>query len=150
MKMLRPYFCVSVLAVPFGLLAGCPTNPPPGDGDSCSPQADGGATTVSYANDIVPILTAGNCLTSACHGGTIPSGDYDMRTYQSLFVAGESARELDVCEIVRGDPESSFLFEKISSNNPRRGLPMPQEREPLTDAEIALIETWIREGAQDN
>lgn len=106
--------------------------------------------TVSYANDILPLFTAAGCLSSACHGGTFPSSRYDLRTYSATFVSGDDADRIGVCEIVPGDPESSFLFEKLQSSDPRVGLQMPLEREPLSAEEIALIETWIREGAQDN
>jgi len=94
-------------------------------------------------------MTTG-CLNSTCHGGTFPASQYDMRTYAALFVAGDDADRIGACEIVPGDAASSFLIEKLRSSNPRVGLQMPLEREPLTEEEIVLIETWIDEGAQDN
>lgn len=65
-------------------------------------------------------------------------------------MAGDEANQLNVCVISRGNPDESFLIEKLRSENPRLGLQMPLEREVLTEEEIALIETWIEEGAQDN
>ncbi len=47
-----------------------------------------------------------------------------------------------------GNPERSYLYEKIT--NPRFGLRMPSMRTPMPDEEIAIIETWIREGARDD
>ncbi len=131
------------------LLHGC--GPSPSDGDSCPTggTADGVAT-VSYVNDVVPLLIETKCLTTACHGGVVPSSRFDLRTYASSFIAGDDARRIGVCEIVPGDPERSFLIEKLRSMDPRVGLQMPLERDPLTEEEITIIETWIREGAQDN
>jgi len=73
-----------------------------------------------------------------------------LRTYSASFTAGDDAERIGACEIVPGDPENSFLFEKLQSADPRVGLQMPLEGDPLTNEELALIETWIREGAQNN
>jgi len=152
MKDGMPFGCRIAAGLTLAVLSviACNTNTT-GNGDPCVPRASsGGPTTVSYADDIVPLFTAAGCLTSACHGGDFPSSRYDLRTYESTFGIGDDARQIDACEIAPGDPESSFLLEKISNSDPRVGLQMPLEREPLTAAEIALVETWIEEGAQDN
>jgi hypothetical protein len=41
------------------------------------------------------------------------------------------------------------LFEKLGPS-PRFGVRMPDRLPPLSDAQIALVETWIREGARDD
>lgn len=138
------------IALPAVLFStGCGPNPP-GDGNPCPPGNTGGLTTVSYSNDIVPLFSATRCSSSACHGGMFPSSRYDLRTYATAFVSGDEADMLGVCEIVPGKPESSYMIEKLRSSDPRIGLQMPLEGEPLSEAQIVLIETWIREGAQDN
>lgn len=135
----------------FAFLGAQGCNPsPPGDGECPTEGTVGGAATVSYASDVVPLLIETKCLTTACHGGIVPSSRFDLRTYASSFVAGDDAQRIGVCEIVPGDPERSFIIEKLRSEDPRVGLQMPLEREPLTEAQIAIIETWIREGAQNN
>jgi hypothetical protein len=110
----------------------------------------GDTVTVSFANDIQPIFIVAGCLSSACHGGTFPSSQYDMGSHTSAFESGELARRIGACEIVPGDPEASFLMEKLTSDDPRAGLRMPLQRAPLSDEDLTLIETWIREGALDN
>lgn len=120
-------------------------------GNECPTSGTAGnASTVSYANDIVPLFIETNCLSTACHGGIVPSSRFDLRTYESTFIAGDDARQIGACEITPGDPDNSFLMEKLRSADPRVGLQMPLEREPLTAAQLAIIETWIREGAQNN
>jgi hypothetical protein len=52
--------------------------------------------------------------------------------------------------VVPGDPDGSFLIEKLTSDSPRAGVRMPQDRPPLDEVEIELIRTWIAEGAVNN
>jgi len=147
---LSSFCCLSAALNALVLWQGCGRNPSDMD-DACpTVGAADGVATVSYVNDVVPLLIATKCLTTACHGGVVPSSRYDLRTYASSFMLGDDARRIGVCEIVPGDPERSFLIEKLRSADPRVGLQMPLEREPLTEAQIAVIEAWIREGAQDN
>jgi WD40 repeat protein len=47
---------------------------------------------------------------------------------------------------VAGDPGKSHLFEMISGPMPD----MPDEGDPLTPAQVAMVERWIKEGAKDD
>jgi mono/diheme cytochrome c family protein len=54
--------------------------------------------------------------------------------------------------VVPGDPDASYLFQKISEEMPCDGPRMPRGHElivppPLTDEQIALIRSWILAGA---
>src|SRR5262249_33213295 len=84
-----------------------------------------------------------------CHGGPFVSSGYDLRAYETTFGPGVEARTLKVCEVVPGNPDASFLVEKLNAN-PRLGVQMPNSRPPLTADQIALIRTWIMEGAQND
>jgi hypothetical protein len=77
------------------------------------------------------------------------SSGFDLRTYASSFDPGDEATALGLCPIVPGDPQSSYIIEKLQAN-PRSGQQMPLQREPLSEADVELIAAWIREGAQDN
>ena len=124
-----------------------------GTGDSpriCIMGSADGETTVSYAGDIVPIIAAHGCLTTGCHGGGLISSAYNLETYEGIFGPGFGARTLDTCNVVPGDPEASFLIEKLSSDSPRTGVRMPMNGDPLSAEEIELFRTWIAEGAADN
>lgn len=118
-----------------------PRCPPPEPADE--------ATTVSYASDVRPLLQSHGCLSGGCHGGSFPSSGYSLRNYNPSFGPGDDAVALDECDIVPGDAAASFLVEKLRAD-PRRGARMPLLREPLSDEEIAIIETWIDEGAKNN
>ncbi len=116
----------------------------------CPPATPGGPMTVSYANDIAPLFSAAGCASLSCHGGPFPSSLYDMRNYETTFGPGVEAKSLKVCDIAPGNPDASFLLEKLDPS-PRVGAQMPSApRLPLTSEQINLIRTWILEGAQDD
>lgn len=115
----------------------------------CPPsRARGGAATVSYSEQIAPLFERAGCLSATCHAGPLLSSEFDLDSWESSFGPGIQARQLRICDIAPGSPETSYLFEKIT--NPRFGERMPSGRSPLSAAEIALVETWIREGARDD
>ena len=105
--------------------------------------------TVSFKRDIVPLLEMRGCRNPTCHGGPFPSSNYDLRSYAGMFGPGVLARSLRSCDVVPGQPEASFLLEKLTGA-PRLGQPMPKDRAPLSAQEIQLIRTWILEGAYDD
>lgn len=113
------------------------------------PPIDLTGTTISYANDVRPILQASGCLSGGCHGGSFPSNGYSLRDYNPSFGPGDDAEALGTCEIVPGDAGASYMIEKLR-DNPRQGARMPLLRQALTETEIGVIETWINEGAQNN
>ena len=133
---------IGVACAPVGMENGA-------DSTSCVRGAEIAAPTVSYADDIVPLFSMSGCLSGGCHGGPFPSSGYSLETYDLAFMRGDEARAFDVCPIVPGDPESSYLIEKLSPA-PRSGSRMPLVGPTLNDDEIELIETWIGEGAADN
>ncbi len=116
----------------------------------CPPSTLTGPTTVSYANDIKPLLSAAGCTSLSCHGGPFPSSLFDLRTYDTSFGPGAEAKSLKVCNIAPGAPDASYVIEKLGAS-PRLGGRMPQApRPPLRSEQIELIRTWILEGAQNN
>ena len=117
----------------------CPPPPP-------NPNA---VTTVSYSRDIVPLFHAATCASISCHGGVFASNSYSLVTYEGTFGPGLFAKALKLCEIVPGNPDASFLLEKLEPS-PRIGVRMPNTQPPLSDAQINLVRTWILEGAYDD
>jgi len=115
----------------------------------CSTGAALGSTSVSYSQDLLPILTRVGCVASACHGGDNPAVNFSLATYESMFAPGSGATMLGLCPIVPGDPDASYVIEKLQPG-PRTGRQMPDRRTPLNDAEFQLFVTWIREGAAEN
>jgi mono/diheme cytochrome c family protein len=93
----------------------------------------GGESTVSFSQDILPLLQQ-NC--SGCHGGIAGMWltDYDRVRLPSINGA----------TIYPGDPDRSPLYFYV-----QQGL-MPANSDPLSSDQIALIRQWILEGAFNN
>ena len=97
--------------------------------DACGVcDGDGSTCNISYSQ-IQEIFNA-NCI--GCHGGL---GGLFLTSYSELM-------ENDVVE--PGNSAASKLIQKLKGT---AGTQMPQNQDPLDDAIINLIETWIDEGA---
>jgi ankyrin repeat protein len=94
--------------------------------------------TVDFARDVQPVLRA-NCY--GCHNEALRSGNFRLdrrRDSMPNRVGANGAR------IVPGNSSASRLFQRISGN--QAGLQMPPTG-ALRPEEIALIKTWIDQGA---
>jgi len=52
--------------------------------------------------------------------------------------------------VVPGDPDASYIYQKLSSDHPCSGMRMPRGEfgsEPLADCVTALVRAWIATGA---
>jgi sugar lactone lactonase YvrE len=112
----------------------------------CPTGVTGPRGTVSYTRDISPLFKLMSCQNSTCHTGVAPASEFDTRDYEALFGPGQEARNFGMCNIVPGNPDASFLLEKLGPN-PRAGLRMPNGFPPLSQTQMSLIRTWILEGA---
>ena len=72
-------------------------------------------------------------------------GNYRTDTPRLTGTAGESGGKYPL--IVPGNPERSFLFEKLKSRAPSLGEQMPQARPPLDAFALELVRRWIADGA---
>ena len=117
----------------------------------CAPGAAmGQAGGVSFVRDIAPMFATTGCLATTCHGATNPDTDYSQVSYQSMFVPGAEARFHSICEIVPGNPDASYLLQKLTLDTPLEGLRMPNGLTPLTASQIDLVRRWIQEGAVED
>ena len=112
----------------------------------------GGAEKAYFMANVAPIFgTAlklderrGKCVW--CHSDVSPFEPNLIDPYdpeRGVFVNGS---------VVKDDPEGSLLFRKIGGAALKEGdgEPMPMAYAHLTEQELAVIETWIREGALHN
>lgn len=98
--------------------------------------------TVSFQRDVLPLLRA-RC--QGCHQPARPKGDIVLVTHGDLL-----ERPLDeTALLVPGKPEESVLIDVIT---PFGDTPpeMPEDADPLTDDQVELLRSWIREGALDD
>ena len=84
-------------------------------------------SSVSYANDIAPLLTA-KCNTSTCHGGTKAPAE-DLTTYQNVKTYA-----------------ADIKLRTGNGNMPKA----PKPGGSLTNEEIKMIACWVDAGAQNN
>ncbi len=91
-----------------------------------------------FNRDIRPIL-ADRCYT--CHGPDSGTRKADLRL-DTEAGSHESA-------IVVGDPDSSELFRRISSDDVEERMPPPASKKPpLTKEQVELFSKWIKAGAK--
>ncbi|HLY11759.1 MAG TPA: c-type cytochrome domain-containing protein [Planctomycetota bacterium] len=91
---------------------------------------------VSFEKDVLPIFKA-SCL--SCHKADKKKGKLDMSTYADLMKGGKQGNP-----IKPGDPAKSLIIEMISGKEPE----MPEKGDKLTDAQVQIIATWIKQGAK--
>jgi hypothetical protein len=99
----------------------------------------GNEKEVDYSTEIKPILNK-HCIT--CHGGVKKNGGFSILFEEEAFALNESG----LPAIVPGSPNSSELIKRLTHSDPE--LRMPYQRAALSDEEIDLLKTWIRQGAK--
>jgi hypothetical protein len=93
-----------------------------------------GTETVSYSKDVQPLFNR-SCI--SCHNDFHILNLKDCCSYEILT----KNNYVNV-----NDPEDSQLYKRIKHPNPT----MPPNGDPLSEQEVEVILTWIKEGAKDN
>ncbi len=99
----------------------------------------------------VQALFEANC--TSCHSEPEPAGQLDLTTAvaSGSLVDRVSARGNRRLLVAPGQPESSYLIDKLEGTHRDvggSGARMPRGDDPLSDAEVATIRSWIASGAQ--
>ncbi len=129
---------LALVMMPIGLAA---ADEPKKDKDKAQPNAASSTIKVSYDKQIRPIFQA-RC--QGCHQPAKAGGNFVMTTFERMVKGGESGE----AAIVAGKPAESHLITLIT---PEAGkAEMPQNKPPLSSAEIELIVRWIAQGASDD
>lgn len=135
----------SVLALAFlaGFLPACDG----GDGTGLPPLGPLGPNFSSIqANVFTP-----TCATTGCHFGAVaPQGlRLDDANSYALLVGVASMEEPSVLRVAPGDPNNSYLIQKIEGTA-ATGQQMPFNAPALPQATIDVIRQWISDGAIDD
>ncbi|HEX8913699.1 MAG TPA: c-type cytochrome domain-containing protein [Humisphaera sp.] len=93
---------------------------------------------VSFTRDVRAVLNA-HC--NACHKLEKSKGELDMTTYASLMKGGKKG-----AVVLPGDPVKSKLVSLCTGAEPE----MPPEGDPLTKAQLSVLERWVKQGAKDD
>jgi hypothetical protein len=98
--------------------------------------------------------SSGRAACVGCHQPGGPAGGVmNLRSevaYNNLV--GVAARlKAGAIRVIPGDPDNSYLIHKLEGRPDIFGLRMPQNGPPyLTEGQILVIRTWIRNGANNN
>ena len=98
--------------------------------------AEAATTTVSFANDILPIIES-RCV--SCHGGRRIEEGLLLRTYDEIMAGSDNGPV-----IIPGDVEGSLLVELVTNQK------MPKKGPKLTPPQVQLITDWVAAGAPNN
>jgi hypothetical protein len=96
-------------------------------------------------------LACTNCHTTA--GGRNPSGGMNLTTGLSYaaIVGVASTGKPGAVRVIPGDPESSYIIDKLDGRSTIAGVRMPRGNGPfLTDGQMLVIKRWISNGAPNN
>ena len=114
-------------------------------GSSSSNDGDGAHLAKLQVN----VFDSTCALSETCHRGKTPSAGLNLEAPVHTKLVGVPSSESGRPLVVPGDPESSFLFEKISSDPPSHGSRMPLGQ-PLDAKDVESIRAWIVRGAPDD
>ena len=92
---------------------------------------------IDFARDVQPIFKSA-CY--QCHGPDKQNGKLRLDAKTIALHGGKSGKS-----VVPGRPDESELFKRITSKDEDER--MPQDREPLSAEQIALLRAWIEQGA---
>jgi hypothetical protein len=123
------------------LVVGCGADGPPA-GPAIEPRLHALQTQV---------FAVSCALSQSCHAGPAPKEGLDLSaSLWSRIVNRPSAQVPEQNLVVPGDPEASYLFEKVSRPTPARGVRMPNAGPPLDPATLGALRSWILDGARDD
>lgn len=106
--------------------------------EAAAAAAEGGAS-LKFSRDIAPIFVA-NCLN--CHNAERKRGEFDLSTFKKLMAGAKGGADK---VLIAKKPEESPLVQHIKGDlDPK--MP-PGNNRNLSDAAIARIEQWVKEGA---
>ncbi|MFN4312702.1 MAG: hypothetical protein ACK4E0_00320 [Chitinophagaceae bacterium] len=105
-------------------------NNPPDAGNSCDPDS------VYFVNQVQPIISS-NCTMSGCHDDASHKDGVVLTSYSKIM------------RYVRaGNASGSKLYKVMIETGGDRMPPPPMA--PISQAQLALIQTWINQGALNN
>ena len=99
----------------------------------------GSVSAVDFVKDVKPILES-QCV--KCHSSQKDKGDLNLETLEFSKKGGESG-----AAVVPGNIAKSLLIEKVKLPADHDDI-MPPKGDPLSKAQIAILEKWIMEGAK--
>ena len=125
--------------------------------DLAGPSPSLQPTFVSIQRDILEAADAsGRAACTNCHtdvGGRTPSGGLNLRhdlAYASL-VNVASRGKTGAVRVIPGDPDNSYIVQKLEGRSGIIGERMPRTGGPyLTEGQMTILKRWIATGANND
>lgn len=114
------------------------TPPEGGNGNGGNGNIPCDPDTIYFERDLLPILQSA-CAQPGCHDAITQQDGVRLTDYSSVMATGK---------IKPGDPQDSELYEVITDSDPDKRMP-PPPNSVLPAEQIAMIEKWIQQGAQN-
>jgi hypothetical protein len=113
----------------------------------CDCAGDG----ISFVAEVEPVLVDA-CTSMGCHGFPVSAAGLDLRAGNAHgdLVGVPSSQCNDRLLVAPGQPEASYLMDKLLGINLCFGSKMPKAAPALSAAELAAISEWICRGAADD
>ncbi len=113
-------------------------------------QAAAGNKQVAYSQ-VQSLFSKYGC--TSCHPFVNPSLNLQAGKSYANLVGVSALEDPRLYRVVAGDPGRSFLFLKVGGNPPLADIPaiggrMPPSAPPIASSDLALIRTWIEQGAK--
>jgi len=89
-----------------------------------------------------------SCSTSGCHDAVSQGGSLDLETDPYGAVVDGASPTYGDAYVVPGDPDASFLYQKVAGTQGDKGSRMPIGG-VLPDDVIDRMAQWIADGAED-
>lgn len=118
------------------------------DGTGDEPMAGNAAPAgpaASFAE--VQAVFNGSCAFMSCHDSDAPVFNLDLQTDAHTAIVNVMAAGTPLPLVVPGDPEGSYLYQKITQDMPVAGGRMPPSGGELSADRIETIRSWIAGGA---
>lgn len=94
---------------------------------------------VDYNTQVKPLLNK-KCI--ICHGGVKRKAGFSLLFRSDALAANESGKPA----IIPGDPDGSEMIRRLTLTDPEERMPF--KAHPLSEDEINLLKTWIKQGAK--
>ena len=93
-----------------------------------------------------------SCAVSGCHLGGGAAAQLDLSAGSSFanLVGVASGEVPSLLRVEAGNPDDSYLVQKVEGTPGIVGLQMPRDRDPLSSAQIQAIRDWIEAGAAND
>jgi hypothetical protein len=105
---------------------------------ACGTTVDDRPTTIENVTSSVLVP---NCANAQCHSAFKQAAGYAFDTVENFLASGA-----DII-VSKGDPDASLLYLVLVSPGGENQLPRMPYDQPLPDADVKFIRTWISEGA---